>query len=103
MQELLALIERAALRVESGNWRVCDDSGRLHSGWIIAAFYESTGLGIEYRAAAGFREFFAPAIHRNDGLRTSESAADKGMRLGRPAAAAAIRAYGASLAQGVAA
>lgn len=91
--------EMGATRVEIRDWRVCEDDRTLHGGWLVAATYSNRWDGSDskpdYYHRKAFADWWAPAEHRNDGMRTTETAAEKGIRLGPDAAAAALREFAA--------
>ena len=76
----------------------------FNTGWLVHATYQATGAhrnpkpNADYAPRAEFAEWFAPAITRNDGLRTSETAAEKGLRIGADATHAAMRRFAEGLA-----
>lgn len=97
------LVEQAAQRLEAGQWFEQSPKGdRLCGAWLVGAF-DIRDPAREYAARAAFGEWWSPAEHRADGLRTSETACEKGMRLGRRQAVAALRAFVATLPEGAAA
>ncbi len=81
----------AAQRVANLTWHVSESGNSLHSGWLPGAmFHPDLPIGKEYKARRAFSDWWAPGEYRADGLRTNETAAEKGQRLGHKATAAAL-------------
>lgn len=87
--------ESGAVLVANCDWRTSEDGRTLAGGWLVAATYRAGSIGADYYHRAAFAQWWAPAEHRNDGARVTETAAEKGMRLGADAAAAALREFAA--------
>jgi hypothetical protein len=94
MDKIGQAIARAADGLERGFWWEDTRGDKLACGWLVGACF-SPGPDGGYTARAAFGEFWAPAEYRNDGARVSESADEKGQRLGRAAAVAAMREFAA--------
>lgn len=101
MKAIGDILELAARRIESGDWRAHVSGGKLESGWLVGATFVGD-MGAEYRARRAFSDWWAPASYRNDGCRINETAGEKGERLGAATAARALRAFAATLATGAA-
>lgn len=95
-QTIAAAVREGARLVESGNWKACDQSGRLFSGWLVGCIFTGDS-GLDYAARTAFAEWWTPGEFRNDGLRINETAGDRGIRIGRAATAAAMRQFCAML------
>lgn len=90
-QEILQL---AARRVETGDWRAHSENGRLSAGWLVGATF-CDDMGAEYAARKAFSDWWSPGHFRNDGARINETAGEKGQRLGAQATARALREFAA--------
>lgn len=91
------IIDRAANNLARGCWweeRPSDE--HLPQGWIVGAIFDRD-LGADYTARKLFADWWAPGTWRNDGLRTAETADEKGRRLGRAATVAALRTFSSTL------
>lgn len=86
------VLELAAKRLEARDWRTHWEDGRITAGWLVGATFVND-LGREYAARTAFEDWWSPGEFRADGLRTNETAGEKGVRLGPDAAAAAIREF----------
>jgi hypothetical protein len=81
----------AATRVANLSWHVSENGRALHYGWLPGSmFHPDLPIGQEYAARRAFSDWWSPAEYRNDGLRTNETASEKGQRLGHKATAAAL-------------
>lgn len=87
--------ERAAVRVRNMDWRVSEDGRTLAGGWIVAGTYSPLTTGRDFYVRKAFADWYAPAEHRNDGMRVTETAAEKGVREGPEAVAKALLEFAA--------
>ena len=91
-QQTIDILLKAANRIDARDWRVVDDSGRLHSGWLVGATSHVAGVSDGgYSARTAFADWWRPGEYRADGLRTNATAAEHGRKIGADATAAAIR------------
>jgi len=86
------IITQGAERLAANDWR----AGWPSIGWLVGVTYTGNS-GEEYAARKAFADWWAPAEYRNDGERVSETAAEKGLRLGLEATVAAMREFCASI------
>lgn len=82
------IIAQGAERLAANDWR----AGWPSMGWLVGVTFTGNA-GEEYAARKAFADWWAPAEHRNDGMRISETATEKGMRMGRARTVAAMRAF----------
>lgn len=96
MATVREVITLAARRIENGDWRAHVQSERLGAGWLVGATFVGD-MGAEYAARKAFRDWWAPAAYRNDGMLLTETADEKGQRLGARCAVVALRDFAATL------
>ena len=92
-----ALALSAANELQNGSW--WQDSPlteRLPSGWLVGATFCGK-CGLEYQTRRAFGDWWIPGEYRADGLRTNETADERGQRLGRRCAVVALRDFAAQL------
>ena len=90
--DIKEIIELGANRLENNHWM----AGNFDSiGWLVGVTYVDNP-GREYAARKAFGDWFAPDEYRNDGMLISETAAEKGLRIGRAETVKAMREFAAS-------
>lgn len=90
---VLPLLAKAADNLARGCWwEEFPITDNLQGAWLVGAVY-SGNAGHDYAARNAFSGWWAPGEFRADGLRTNETADDRGRRIGRAATVAAMREF----------